>query len=280
MDLDNIIRRTAPEAESYSSELAEALGLSRVGTRLTLKDSQRARAKAAILELGRPATKEEIAIVVGVSPTRVSSILKDIESIARATKDTWGLAQWLDETYRSIPSAIGRRIEEHDGAVALSFLLTDIPDRFGVKESSVRAFAASAQFEIADGMVRMADHGNITYRPLEEVADRNVDGELCWEVMIEEHHLRGHSIVRFPRELARELGCGPNDNRLVPVVGGSDDAKVSVIWRLASTTGDAEVGRVRQILKHLGATAGDTVRVVILPEPSVRFELLDSPPAE
>lgn len=280
VDLGTILARTAPGLLSHFDAVVDALGLARVGDRVALRNTQNARAKVAIMALGRPAHTDEIAEFVGLAPARVSGVLVRISSLTRAGRCVWGLNEWVDEEYETVAIAIRRRIDQRGGSVQLDALLAELPARFGVKESSVRSIAESAQFQVVDGMVRMADEDTITFRPLEEVATRNSDGEPCWEFVVRPTHLSNACIVRFPPALLHELGCGPNEKRDVRVTEPPGSADVYVAWRLASITPDGTIGRVRDILTQLGASDGRRCRLVIQSDQTIRFELLNTPPLE
>ena len=272
VDLYAIVAREAPNGLPVMDHLVDVLGLTRIGEHLALRDTLRVRAKLALLEIGRPATKEEIARAGGIAVATLGSTLSNIDSVARADKDKWGLVTWIDDVYEGIPAEIQQRIDEHGGAVSLGYLLEDIPTRFGVSEASVRSYVTTRQFNLVDGMVSTADENSITYRPVEDVATRNGDGELCWDFKVEARYFDGFSITGFPPELAREVGCGPNDRCDVPITMPAGCDAVSVIWRLTSVNGAAEIGRARDALVRVGVVAGDRARLVISRDGSVRFE--------
>lgn len=156
VDIGGIVARTAPGLLPHFDAVVDVLGLVRIGNCWVLRNTKRARAKVFIRELGRPASSAEIARLLGLRPARVSGVLRQTKSILRAGERTWGLAEWVEEEYEGIPAAVRRRIAEHGGAVALDLLLADIPARFGVTEASVRVCVRTAQFQVTDGVVRMA----------------------------------------------------------------------------------------------------------------------------
>lgn len=272
VDLDALLREHAPVALPLLPDLAIVLKLVPLNDRFAVRHTLRARAKAALLEIGRPASKAEIADVAGMNVRALGSTLSGVESIVRADRENWGLTTWVDDVYEGIPTEIARRIQEHGGSVALSVLLEELPRRFGVTASSVRAYVSSKQFRLSGGMVTIAGEHDLSYRAVSDVASRNVDGELCWTFTVTDKHLEGYSITGFPVELARELGCGPNGSCAVPVSDGPEGAAVSVIWRLTTLSGNAEIGRARETLARLGASAGDAMRLVLQLDRSVRFE--------
>ncbi len=178
VDLDAIVKRVAPDLMPFHDELVALLKLSRVGSHLALRATEAARVKAAILELGRPATKEEISRISGIEVSRLTHRMPTGSSVTRATKTTWALTDWVEETYDSIPAMVGQRIRAHGGAVPASLLLEDIPKRFGVSRSSVESCLRAPWLEVVDGVVRLADESRFVYRPLDEVATRRSDGAL------------------------------------------------------------------------------------------------------
>ena len=280
IDLEEIVTYADLGFELEMQDLASLLGLVRVGGYFAIRDSNRARVKAALSGIGRVASKEEIAERADVLVEKVGSTLSVIDSIARASRTEWGLREWIDDVYEGIPAEIRQRIDEHGGAVSREFLLQDIPQRFDVTEASVKAYISSPQFEVNDGFVSLASLSSISYRPLEDVALRSEDGELTWEFKMEARYLDGYSIVNFPRELARELDCPPNGRSEIPVSSPEGCEPVSVVWRLANVSGAAEVGHVRSALQALGAKADAKVQLIIASDrKSVRFVMGESRPS-
>ncbi len=283
VDLDATLASRAPALVPHRAEVIEVLRLAPLGAaplaeRVALRDTVRARAKAALIEIGRSATKDEIAAVTGTPADRLSGALSVIDSVARADKTRWGLVEWIDDAYDSIPACIERRIREHGGPVSLKFLEDDIAERYGVLRESVRSFAGTTQFEIVDDMVSLVDPSSYEYRPLHEVSTRDAEGNLCWDFKVQEQYKRGYSILGMPPELANYLGCEPNSQQRVHIAGSADETAV-VSWRLSTIGGGAELGRVRAALGRLGANGGDQARLIISPDRSIRFELLEAPPA-
>ena len=107
---------------------------------LGIRDSGKARAKAALISIGRPATCEEIARLCGFAEKRTRSHLSVIPSVVKADKDRWGLNEWVDDEYDGIVGEIIQRIEEDGGTTTTERLLTELPSKFGVNPLSVRAY--------------------------------------------------------------------------------------------------------------------------------------------
>ena len=70
-------------------QLVAACGLERVGGRLALDDTRRAAVKAALCNLGRPATTTELAAAVGGAARDVAMVLATITSVTRVRPSLW-----------------------------------------------------------------------------------------------------------------------------------------------------------------------------------------------
>jgi len=243
--------------------LTRFCGFHRVVGKLALRDTHKARAKAALIEIGRPATKEEIACTADLDPSRIGGHLSAISSIARADKTRWGLEEWIDDVYEGIPAEILQRINEDGGVTTLNRLLYELPRLFGVSESSVRSYVGTPQFILNDGCVSLADPSTIALRTLEDVIDgRTVDGEPYWIFKVEDRYFDGYSLTGFPPELARELGCSPNESTRIPLTSPEGCRDLSVSWRLSSVAG-ASLGYLAYPLRELGVLNGSHVRLII-----------------
>lgn len=251
------------EWNDFFPQILKRCKFHRIGGRFALRDTGKARAKAALLDIGRPATREEIAEVSGLNPDRVDGQLSVIPTVARADKTRWGLAEWIDDVYEGIPAEIIQRINEDGGATSLYRLIDELPRLFGVSESSVRAYVGTLQFTLRDGYVSLADGSSITLRDLNDVIDgRDINGSPYWTFVVENRYFAGYSLVGFPPEIASELGCKPNGSTHALVDHPADCRDLSVIWRLSSATG-ASLGYLAEPLRRLGVNGGDRVRVVI-----------------
>lgn len=262
---EEALRTQLPGERWYEhwDELLRCSGLYRIGGELALRDTTKARVKAALIEIGRPATREEVAARCGLDPGRLGSYLSLIPGVVRADKTRWGLAEWIDDEYQGIPAEVVQRINEDGGATPLQRLLDELPTKFGVSEASVRTYVGTPQFVLRDGYVSLADESSVALRNLDDViSGRDASGSPYWTFVVEERYFQGYSLVGFPPECARELGCGPNDSIRVQVLYPPDCAELSVIWRLSSATG-ASVGYLSEPLDKLGARSGDRIRLVL-----------------
>ena len=251
------------EWNGYISQLIERCKFHRIGGRLVLRNTTKARVKAALLKIGRPATREEIAAISGLGPARASSHLSAIPSVVRMDKIHWGLAEWTDDVYEGIPAEIVQRINEDGGATPLWRLFDELPRLFRVSESSVRAYVSAPQFALSDGYVSLASESSITLRDLDDIIDgRDAFGNPYWTFLVEDRYFDGYSLSGFPPELARELGCEPNGKTHALVTYPEGSGMLSVVWRLTSLTG-ASLGQLADPLQRLGVSSGDLVCMVI-----------------
>ena len=258
----------------HRAEMEETSGLVRVEEFLAHRNTTRARIKAALHHIGRPATRQEIADLCGVAAGHLGKYLSGIPSAARAGKDRWGLAEWMEDVYEGIPSEIRKRVEQGGGEVPLESLLEELPERFGVQPDSVMTYAGSPQFEVRDGQVSLADPSAISLRPLDEViSGRDEQGNPYWDFEVRARYFEGYSLLGVPPEIAGELGCGPGHDIKVSVASPSDTNDLSVIWRLSSVT-RASIGYLSQPLRMIGAEDGDRVRITLNPDGTVSLHLV------
>ncbi len=259
------LREHLPDSRwgQYWEQLTKACGLHRLNGHILLRDTVRAQVKVALLSIGHPATKEEIAERCGLTPERVSSHLSAVSDVVRADKKRWGLDDWVEDEYEGIPAEIVQRIEEDGGATRLERLLEELPRMFGVARGSVEAYAKSARFKIIDGHVSLADPSLITLRALEDVIHgRTADGLPFLDFKVESRYFDGYSLIGLPPEIAKALGCEPDGRLRVPVIAPAGCGPVSVSWPLSSLTG-ASLGYLSAPLRALDAKQGEGLHLVL-----------------
>ena len=253
----------------------ERCGFVRVSDRLALHSTMRARAKAAILTIGRSATLEEIAAESNLPRTRLAGLLAGIKGIARASKTKWGIEDWIEDEYEGIAAEIKQRIEEDGGTTTMDRLVRELPKMFEVKEASVRAIAATRQFILRDGIVRLAEESEVTLRDILEVVDGvTEEGWPYWSFPVHERYFEGYSLAGVPPEIADALGCPRNGSMKAVVSRPTGCRRISVNWRLTSLSG-ASVGYISTALDRLGVTEGDRVCLVVVKPGVVEFRLFD-----
>lgn len=248
--------------------LAERCGLVRVSDRLAFRSTKKARAKAAILSIGRLATIEEIAAESGLPRTHLGGLLSGIPGVARASMTKWGIGDWVDDEYEGIAEEIKQRIEEDGGSTTMARLVTELPELFEVKEASVRALVATPQFILCDGEVRMAKESEVRLRDLYDVVDGvTAEGWPYWSFRVHESYFDGYSLAGVPPEIADALGCPKNGRIRATVIEPAGCRRISVNWQLTSVSG-ASVGYISTALNRLGVAEGDRVSLAVV-EPSV-----------
>ncbi|MDA7936803.1 hypothetical protein N9B79_00350, partial [bacterium] len=145
------------DAEERNQYLTEVVGLGFSFGNWTSKQTLRCEVASAIRKIGRPATKEEIADLLGHPVQRVGSMMGNLEGVVRADRYRWGFSEWIDDAYDGIVGEIEQRIDAYNGSVPVHILLTEIPSQFDVAEGSVRAYLASSAFVVESDMVRRAN---------------------------------------------------------------------------------------------------------------------------
>ena len=146
------------EWERWWPWVRDRCGLHDLFGSLGVRDSGKARAKAALISIGRPATREEIARVCGFDENKAGSHLSVIPSVVKADKHRWGLRDWVDDEYEGIVGEIIQRIEEDGGATTTERLLTELPDKFGVNPMSVRAYMQTPEVRDSGRMDQLGEH--------------------------------------------------------------------------------------------------------------------------
>ena len=243
--------------------LRERCGLHDLFGSLSIRDSGKARAKAALISIGRPATREEIARMCGFGGSKTGSHLSVIPSVVKTDKDRWGLKDWVDDEYDGIVGEIIQRIEEDGGATSTKKLLTDLPGRFGVNPVSVRTYMQTPKFVIRDGWISLANTSSISLRDLDDVIDgRDPGGAPYWTFAVEDRFFEGYSLTGVPPEFAKALGCAPDAGERVRIDNLPECLELSIRWPLASTTG-ASLGHLAEPLNRLGVEPRQRVRVTI-----------------
>lgn len=270
------LKRELPDSGwvNHWDQILECCGFHRHYGVLALRDSDRVRSKAAMVSIGRTATKKEIADICGLSQTRVSSYLSAFTGVVRAGPDSWGLTEWVDEPYAGIAEEIVKRIEEDGGNTTVYRLLREIPEKFGLSPGSVLSYMHTPRFKVRDGHVSLADVSSISYKALEEVIDgRNEEGEPYWQFRVEARYLTGFSVTGVPPEVARALGCEPDGHIKAQVANLPGCRDLSVNWALTSNSG-ASIGYLSDSLELLEAKAGETARITILGDRKVSLTKL------
>ena len=214
-------------------------GLHPMHGQVGVRRNGKARVKAALLSIGRPATRQEVAGVCGLTVAYTGNCLSELPSVVRATKEHWALGAWVDGAYESIPKEIVRRIREDGGATATERLLAELPARFGVARGSVCSYLNTRRFVVRDGLASLADARSVETRGVgrprptgETRTGRPTGPSACTGAISRVSASRG-----FRPSFAKALGCEPEGGMRVRIDNLRRCGELSVHWRLSSITG-------------------------------------------
>ena len=262
----------------YWTPLLDCAGFHVVNGFRCIRNSAKARVKSAVLNIGKPATKERIGAECRLDYRRVSGALSNISSVVRADKTRWGLREWIDDEYDGIVGEILQRINENDGCASMTLLLQEIPEKFGVSEASVRAYLATPQFCVSGDDVTVSSVPIFTLRRLEEIIDGLDEADQpFWNFTFDMSYLAGYSLIGVPHEIARELGCAPGESIRVPIAEPQGCRDLSVSWRLASTT-KCSIGYLAEPLRKLDVKSNEQVSLVIKNGGKVELRVCENVP--
>lgn len=244
-------------------------GLHEMFGMLALRRTRKAKLKAALLRLGRPATRPELAEMCNLTNKIASAALSSIPDIVRISRTQWALRDWGLHQYRGIVEEIVDYIDREGGVAKVEPLIEEIAQRFDVKPWSVRAYMQTAKFHMREGKIRVADYNSQTKRSLTDVIHGYDDkGRPYWTFPVLERYFRGYSVVGVPFEIAEYLGCRPDNATKLKVINLVDCHNLTIQWYLASTT-KASIGFVRDALERLNLTEGQHVRLTLVREGEV-----------
>ena len=263
LDLDAVQAAVAEQWHDSLDDLIRWLGWPRVSGRIALRATARARTKAALLKIGAPATKAELAMESGLTERQVAGALSNIESVARADKIRWGLREWIDDVYEGISTEIIQRIEEDGGSTRLNRVLDELPRKFGVSENSVRAYTATPKFVLEDGRIRLRlEHEEYHYQRPEV---RDASGVFAL----------GDGVVGLLYEVDHDVTRG-SGRQLSPAAGvllnlsvnqrlrfdGPHGTSVTVSFPGTSFTGPS-LGSTRGLVEAVNAKTGDMLTIIL-----------------
>ncbi len=252
--------------EAFFSALLDCCEFYQVSGQLAIRDTAKVKVKAALLEIGRPATKEEIASVAKLDPNRISGQLSALPSVARSDKFKWGLKEWIEDVYEGIPAEIIQRIKENGGATTLDRLLDELPRLFNVSESSIRTYIGTPQFVMQDGKVRLREqhepytHGNTDVQTAPGVFSLGLD---CVSLLykVDKEVLRGSG-----RKLSAAAGSILRlavSSRLRFV----DQSGITVTVTFPETSASGPLlGSTKALAESSGAKLGDFLTIILDPK--------------
>jgi hypothetical protein len=242
------------------------------------------KAERVFIEAGTPLTFEEICNRMELRdasrPSLKNYVLGD-GRFMRISRARFALTEWGYRRYAGIRDAIQRSIEDAGGMVALDSLLSVLPTKFDVAESSVRNYAAGPGFKIDNfGFVSESSGQS-------EVSTIDAAPWTCrhlfrhsrvWylRIRVGEDHLRGSGRV-IPVAAAAQLALsrGSETKRVV------DDIEIRFSWAKSM---QPVVGSIRDLAVQKRARLGDMLFVglsefdeqatAFITQPAAEFENL------
>jgi hypothetical protein len=197
----------------------------------------------------------------GHAHSSVQNVLSSDSRFTRVAMDLkFGLAEWGWEEYSNAAQEITERIERSGGEALLEDIVVELFNQFGLKESTVRSYAASPAFIVAEGRIRLRGEDEVVH-----VNDRiasapglylAIDGVVIYHARVDADLLRG-SGRSIPSPLAVALGVRPGGTREFATGTGG---RLRVVWQRTSTAG-ATIGSMRAIAERDGAKLGDVLRL-------------------
>ena len=214
---------------------------------------------AAMLSLlQRPATVEELVGLVGEGHNTkgVRNRMVEDPRFIRINKTELALKTWGLDEYSGITAEIRKCILAAGGEAAVDDIVTSIASRFGVKQTSVELYVHAPKFEFQSGRVRIRG-GPATEEPRPLGRDTPLPGVFessrgQVHLVVDSEAIRG-SGRPCSVELCRQLGIEPGQSRRFKFAEGS----VHVGW--PETSPYPNLGSVRKLLHHIGASLGDQV---------------------
>lgn len=216
---------------------------------LTRARSVQDRAAAVLALEGEPLLLPEIAErLPGTHLRTLGNGLAADPRFTRIGRERWALTEWGMEEYSSLADWLSRRVGEEP--VPLADLLAEAVG-LGVAESSVRAYASTAEFQTVDGLVsRVEDVQEVDVDPDETPHLYRHGDDLRLLTTVTHDHLRG-SGSGVPRGVAAALGVPMLGKRTLhsplgeQTVGmGRTGATVSTIRRFLEAAGIGEGERI------------------------------------
>jgi len=177
----------------------------------------------------------------------------------RINRSQWALRSWELEEYTGITDEIAQRIEAAGGRAELAALIEDIPSRFNVRASSVRAYAEAPMFVLEAGFVRLRRDdepfpitGHISHC---KGAYLSAVEQLSLVLPVNKETMRGSGRTAAPA-IAHVLGVSPGRPRTWRWTEG----ELSVTWPRTAALGPS-IGSIRALARSVDAAEGESIRL-------------------
>jgi hypothetical protein len=212
-------------------------------------------ASVALAVKGSSMSTSEIHQTVAASKSvrSLANQMAEDSSIRRVGIETWGLSEWGDEEFSSIKDAILARVGIGE-SIPLEDLIAELTSKFGVAESSIRAYAAawplkSEQSMVSRQEVKVTPNG----RPFPRAKGSYIteDG-YAFRTTVTFDHARGSGSM-FPTSLAVALGNSIGEKMFF--TSTSTSAPIRLGWN----GNQANISTIKNELDAIEATVGDEV---------------------
>ncbi len=186
------------------------------------------------------------------------------QRLVRVSLRDWALVDWGLEEYSGLAEEIKQRIEARGGSTPLSPLMTELSGQFGVKERSVRVYAAAPMFVLERGTIRLREEGE-PYPIDDDLSDvrdarRLDDDRVEYRMLYDSEAQRGSGRI-MPAAVAAALGVTPGQPRSFSCKDADAmAAPLQVTWPMTSGTGPT-LGSIRMLGAMAGANVGDRLRL-------------------
>lgn len=185
-------------------------------------------------------------------------------NVVRVSKTSWALKSLGAREYLGIRDTLIAFIEDN-GSTPFDEVQRKFVARYGVKPSSVKAYATSFPLEVSNGFVRKTNVQPISRKPLSKTRNLyRVDGAIALRITINAEHLRGSGST-CPAALVSALSIKAGEKRVLKSDFG--DFKISRMTHLSN------LSSVKPACEALGVTAGDQL-LIMFSEHTVKFKRL------
>lgn len=198
----------------------------------------------------------------GHALSSVQNVLSADDRFMRVSMDLdYALSEWEWEEYSTAAQEIVERIERAGGAAVLDDVVIELFNQFGLKEATVRGYAASPAFVVTNGVIRLRrnDEQILVNDQVSSAAGLYLrpDGCVVFHLPVDADVLRG-SGRSIPNPFSVAVGVRPGDVR---DFRAGERGSVRMSWPMTTTTG-AAIGSIRSVVEDLDANLGDVVRLV------------------
>lgn len=260
--------------QRYSPQVEAYLSIERLTPDIVcMSPKNMSRVKAALLEIGRPATCMEISRTAGVSLPLVRRNVSSYPNIVRVDKRRWTFADRAETLYTGIADTLRAEIEAQGGSADVRDLLSTLPDRLSVTRKSVEAYMQTRGFRIADGRLYVVPEDQVQMRPLDDVIDGRTGGaEPYWEFEFTDRwDERNKALTNVPPEFIVALG-GEADETVHVTLDTHPGCALSASWTVSSTNAGV-IGQLRKPLHRIkDLCEGDRVRIIVSGHRRARLE--------